>query len=139
MTSDVDVSSYAWSTCIIVAKRLSIHKKDSKKRPYKKLHVHFNGTGWEQVNIIFINEHSLNNNNNTKGDAFIWLRQMSEAYYYICPTQASPKGVHRDQCKGVWSTPTGGNMTYPANGDSPREGGGGTLPTENFWIYLCGG
>ena len=54
---------YIGSTCNPLSKRLHWHKQNSKKQSLQniKVYKHFNSIGWENVKIILIQEHYLDN------------------------------------------------------------------------------
>ena len=52
---------YIGSTCTSLAKRFSNHKSDSVRHHNQKVYKYFNDTGWENVKIVLISEHYLDN------------------------------------------------------------------------------
>ena len=52
---------YIGSTCGALAKRLYEHKHTAKRQPETKVYKCFNSIGWENVKIILIEEHYLEN------------------------------------------------------------------------------
>ena len=61
LISDVDDYFYIGSTCTSLSKRINAHKSNSKNYPEIKVYAHFNMVGWENVKIILISEHYLDN------------------------------------------------------------------------------
>ena len=53
---------YIGSTCCPLYKRLSKHKTDAKKnKSTSKVYTHFNYVGWENVKVVLVEEHCLDN------------------------------------------------------------------------------
>ena len=50
-----------------------------------------------------------------QGEGSIWLRQMTDTYYYICPIQGLPRGLVI-ALVGRGPPLVGGTMTYSAYG-----------------------
>ena len=52
---------YIGSTCDILSKRLYQHKAKAKQTPDRKVYKYFDSVGWENVRIVLIEEHVLQN------------------------------------------------------------------------------
>ena len=63
LQDNVNFYFYIGSTCNELRKRLQQHKDHSKVKNYlnRKVYVYFNSIGWENVKIILIQEHNLEN------------------------------------------------------------------------------
>lgn len=60
LVNSVDDEFYVGSTCTSLAKRKNGHKTTAKKKP-QPVHQHLNVIGWENVDIVLIEEYPCNN------------------------------------------------------------------------------
>ena len=61
MQDQINGYFYIGSTCNPLSKRLYWHKCDAKKQPDRKVYKYFNSIGWDNVKIILIEQHYLDN------------------------------------------------------------------------------
>ena len=61
MQDQVNGYFYIGSLCYPLSKRLYWHKQNAKQRPEQKAYKYFNSIGWDNVKIVLIEEHYLDN------------------------------------------------------------------------------
>jgi hypothetical protein len=61
LVNKVDDEIYVGSTCSPLSKRLYEHKHMAKIKPNRKVYQHLNNIGWENVNVILIEEYPCEN------------------------------------------------------------------------------
>ena len=98
-TNSVDNKIYIGSTCLSLAKRKYIHKRDASRQPNRLVYQHLNSIGWENVQIILIETCYVNNNDE--------LRQREQHYIDILKPSLNknaaythcPHGREHNKCK----------------------------------------
>jgi predicted GIY-YIG superfamily endonuclease len=79
---------YVGSTATELRKRLSGHKKDSKKRPETKSYKHINEIGWDKVRIILIEEYPCENKQELNRREDYFITQFKDDNYCLNSYQA---------------------------------------------------
>lgn len=61
LVNSVDGEEYVGSTCDTLPKRKCKHKDNAKKKPTRRIYEHLNAIGWDNVDIVLIEEYPCNN------------------------------------------------------------------------------
>jgi group I intron endonuclease len=89
IVNDVDDFEYVGSTTQPLSKRLVGHKQDAKKHPESRVYKHLNNIGWENVNIILIEEYSCENREQLERRERYFIEERTFILNFIIPTRTN--------------------------------------------------
>lgn len=101
LVNGIDDALYIGSTCSPLPKRLYEHKMKSKRKPEWRVYAHLNMVGWDNVQIVLIQELSCNNKMELLRQERKWIEELMPALnkYIPCRTHEEHKLVKAVQDK----------------------------------------
>ena len=88
LVNNVDDKIYVGATCGTLRLRKSCHKCHSKKNPDRPVYKHLNEVGWENVNIILIEEIKCENKMELSRRERHWIDELKPVLNMIIPSRS---------------------------------------------------
>lgn len=101
LVNDVDNEFYVGSTCQSLAKRKGEHKNEAKYKPNRRVFLHLNQVGWDNVHIVLIENYPCNSIEELKARERFWIEEMNASLNKLVPlrTQKDSKKMYKMQNK----------------------------------------
>jgi len=87
LVNNVDDEIYVGSTCNPLRVRKGGHKRDSKTRPNYKVYKHLNEVGWENVEIILIENYACESKDELHRRERHWIDTLKPSLNKVIPTR----------------------------------------------------
>jgi len=87
LVNSVDSEEYVGSTCGKLSKRKSDHKTDAKRKPSRRVYQHLNEVGWDNVDIVLVEEYPCENKNQLERRERHWIETLKPSLNMYVPTR----------------------------------------------------
>lgn len=88
LVNSVDTEIYVGSTCTSLSKRIYKHKSDAKEQTDRRVYAHLNPIGWDNVDIILIEEYPCQNKMELERRERHWIETLKASLNTYLPTRS---------------------------------------------------
>lgn len=88
LVNSVDNEEYVGSTCGKLSKRLFVHKCHAKEKIGRRVYKHLNEIGWENVEIVLVEEYPCENKMELERRERYWIEELKPSLNMCIPTRS---------------------------------------------------
>lgn len=99
LVNNIDDKFYIGSTCETLARRKSSHKASAKHEPNRNVYNHLNIIGWENVDIILIENYSCKSIEELNARERYWIEQLKPTLNKVIPLRTRKERDETNQHK----------------------------------------